>query len=674
VILLATYSPALGGAERALIDFAAALEPDPCLACPDGDLARAARRRGLRVFPLRARPLQVRSSVPTRARAALGLLGHGRELRALAGALDPEVVVAWGMRSAMAYLLSGPSVLLGDRSAPVVFGHNDLLPGRWTSQLVCRAARQADLVVVPSATVASDLGRRCALDGRLRVISPGVDVDEFPVAEPPAVPEVLVLGALVEWKRPDLALEAAARARVRVPELRLRFVGGGLPGDPDRLEQSIRLRAAEPDLAGAVDLSGTVADPRPALARAACLLHCAAREPFGIAVLEALAAGLPSIVPASGGPAEIADDTCAVLYPPGDAGAAADALVAVLSDPARAARMGARGRARARARFSREAAQNRFAAAVSTVKRPRSGSAVASLALLTVTHNSARELQALLASVERHLPETPVVVVDCASQDGTLDVARGADSVTLMALPQNAGFARGCNRGLTLVREPVTALLNPDVELLDDSLLALAAEVVRAGHPERLMAPLVLNPDGSRQDTVHPVPGSAADLARALIPPAALPRPLRARLQPWHADAPRRVGWAVGCALVARTDTLRRLGPFDERLFLYGEDLELGLRAGQHGVPTSFWPKARVVHHRAHASATEFGGEPFDLLARARREVVATRLGPRRAMLDDAGQTVTFASRLVLKRALGLGAERERQQLGALGRARRRHA
>jgi N-acetylglucosaminyl-diphospho-decaprenol L-rhamnosyltransferase len=212
------------------------------------------------------------------------------------------------------------------------------------------------------------------------------------------------------------------------------------------------------------------------------------------------------------------------------------------------------------------------------------------------------------------------------------------------------------------------------VELLDDSLLALAAEVVRAGRPERLMAPLVLNPDGSRQDNVHPVPGSAADLVRALIPPGALPRPLRARLAPWHAAAPRRVGWAVGCALVARTETLRRLGPFDERLFLYGEDLELGLRAGQYGVPTCFWPRARVLHHRAHASATAFGGEPFDLLARARHEAVATALGPRRAMLDDAGQAVTFASRLMLKRALGRGAQRERRQLGALGRARRLQA
>jgi N-acetylglucosaminyl-diphospho-decaprenol L-rhamnosyltransferase len=131
------------------------------------------------------------------------------------------------------------------------------------------------------------------------------------------------------------------------------------------------------------------------------------------------------------------------------------------------------------------------------------------------------------------------------------------------------------------------------------------------------------------------------------------------------------VGWAVGCALVARTETLRRLGPFDERIFLYGEDLELGLRAAEAAVQTWFWPAARVLHHRAHASAAVFGGEPFELLASARDEVVSQRLGARRAKIDRGAQALTFASRLFLKRALGRPAGRERRQLEALRRARR---
>ena len=163
----------------------------------------------------------------------------------------------------------------------------------------------------------------------------------------------------------------------------------------------------------------------------------------------------------------------------------------------------------------------------------------------------------------------------------------------------------------------------------------------------------------------------AADLVRSLIPPAAVPGPAGVALAPWRSGAARRVGWVVGCAIVARTDTLRGLGPFDESLFLYGEDLELGLHARQQGIETWLWPSARVIHHRAHASTTAFGGEPFTRLAAARRDVVGRRLGRRRAALDDALQALTFASRIALKTTLRRPALRERAQLQALRAARR---
>jgi hypothetical protein len=289
-----------------------------------------------------------------------------------------------------------------------------------------------------------------------------------------------------------------------------------------------------------------------------------------------------------------------------------------------------------------------------------------SLAIVTVTHDSARELQALLGSVDRHLAGARVVVVDSGSGDASAQVAREHPGVTLLELGENVGFGRACNRGLALVSEPVVALLNPDVEVIDDSLLVLAAQAARADLGERLLAPRVLNADGSLQDTAHPLPGSTADLVRSLVPPALVGGRAGEAIAPWRSDRPRRVGWAVGCALVARADTLRALGPFDESLFLYGEDMELGLRAARAGVPTWLWPGARVVHHRAHSSTVAFGGEPFERLARARHEVVARSLGRRRAALDDALQLVTFATRVVGKGMLGRPGRRERAQLRAV--------
>ena len=294
------------------------------------------------------------------------------------------------------------------------------------------------------------------------------------------------------------------------------------------------------------------------------------------------------------------------------------------------------------------------------------------VALVTVTHDSEAELGALLDSVARHLPGARVVVADSGSSDGSVVRARSWEGgAELLELGENVGFGRASNAGVRLVREPVTVLLNPDVELLDGSLAELARELMRPSRPERIIAPLVLLADGSRQDSAQPEPATPPLLLSALLPPSALPPRLRAVLEPWRSEQPRRVGWAVGCCLAARTETLLRLGPFDESVFLYAEDLELGLRAADAGVETWFWPSARVLHKGAHSSSRAFGGEPFELLARRRRAVVGERRGRLRARLDDLQQLVTFGDRIALKTLLRRPAERERRQLEALRRSRR---
>jgi glycosyltransferase involved in cell wall biosynthesis len=109
-----------------------------------------------------------------------------------------------------------------------------------------------------------------------------------------------------------------------------------------------------------------VGDPREALARAHCLLHCADAEPWGLALVEALAAGRPVVAADAGGPREIVADGAGRLFPPGDAAAAAAALRRVLDDPA------APAAARARAeQFPVQASAARFAGALDELVRGR---------------------------------------------------------------------------------------------------------------------------------------------------------------------------------------------------------------------------------------------------------------------------------------------------------------
>jgi GT2 family glycosyltransferase len=288
---------------------------------------------------------------------------------------------------------------------------------------------------------------------------------------------------------------------------------------------------------------------------------------------------------------------------------------------------------------------------------------VTDFAIVTVIHDSEPELPRLLDSVAR-LPEPPrVIVVDSGSSDGgsRLAAERGAEVVTLSG---NLGFGAGSNAGLERVTEAVTAFVNPDVELLDDGLARLAGDAAAGG---ALLAPRLLNADGSVQDSAHPPPGRLGSLLPALLPRRVLP----VRFEPWRSDRAREVGWAVAACILGRTDELRALGPFDPEAFLFYEDLELCLRARRAGMRTILRPDV-AVRHLGGASIGRALAEQHDLdmRARRRREVMAHE-GRLRLATDDLSEALTFAVRGAAKAVIGRG-QVERRRLRALLRARRR--
>jgi GT2 family glycosyltransferase len=289
-----------------------------------------------------------------------------------------------------------------------------------------------------------------------------------------------------------------------------------------------------------------------------------------------------------------------------------------------------------------------------------------SVAAVVVLHDSAPDLARLLASLEREPPDQ-VVVVDAGSSDDGPALAAAWGAQVLHA--GDAGFGAANNMGLERVRTTATLLLNPDIVVHDPYALDRLARHAR--RTDALHVPRLLNPDGSTQRSAHPLPGRAAALLPALVHPRALPRALREQADPWRAGSEREVGWAIAAAVAARTPTLRRLGPFDPAQFLFFEDLDLCLRARAAGVPTVLHPDVALEHRGGHSTGPAYGGEPHELLARRRRAVVRANLGPRAALLDDAAQALTFATRAAARAVLRRDAGRERAQLRALVRARR---
>ena len=262
-------------------------------------------------------------------------------------------------------------------------------------------------------------------------------------------------------------------------------------------------------------------------------------------------------------------------------------------------------------------------------------------AVVVVLHASKRELARLLPTIA----PAQLVVVDVGPDDGGARLAE-QHGATLIVRRDNPGFGAANNLALEHVTEPVTVLMNPDT-------LGSPHELARRAQAPGLHAPRLRNEDGSIQRSAHPLPGTLGAFLPAVLPKA----PTRA--EPHRVRKPRSVGWAIAAVLAARTDTLRALGPFDPTIHLFAEDMDLCLRARAEGIPTIYHADLDITHTGRHSIDTE----PFELLARQRRDVIERRRGTTARRLDDAAQLLTFATRTLAKHPRN---ERERAQLDAL--------
>jgi len=679
-ILFHAYSGALGGSEKILLDLLRRIRRPALLACPPGQLADAAEGDGITLFRVTERPLEARGGMRPAA-AVAHLMAHGREIARLTDDVQPALVVSWGMRSVIA-----STAAMRKRRIPIVAEHVDLLPPGRQGAVARRALLACDRVVCLSAAIARDLDPVWHASGRITVVHPGVELPAQTEISHPVPARALVLAALEPWKGQNLALEAVAPLN----NVEITLAGSTISGTETEYLSGLRERASEPDLLGRVSFPGWV-DSNAALAESSLLLHTAPDEPFGRALIDAMAMGRPVVAFDSAGPAEIVTPDCGRLVPKGDLGAMSKAIQELASDPHLCDAMGASGRRRVASEFDAATQALRWQRAalslapVSPTAPVRGATAQNSngdgityrgpgsrLSLVTVIHDSAPDLARLLSSVSRHLAGAEVIVVDSGSTDGGSSVASTwSGGATVIQLPGNEGFGAGCVAGLEHVTRPIVALVNPDIELVDSSLADLADELELEGGDERIFCPMLIHPDGKRQDAVHPVPGTSPELIRALLPAGFLPGKLAEWTEPHRRNTPERVGWAVGACLVARTDIFRNLGPFDPTVHLYAEDLDLCLRAADAGIETWYRPDCRVIHREAHSTRHAFGGEPSDLLAKRRRTVVGQRLGTSSQRRDDAIQILTNADRFLLKKIAGRDTAKEQARLAAIRKARK---
>ncbi len=230
------------------------------------------------------------------------------------------------------------------------------------------------------------------------------------------------------------------------------------------------------------------------------------------------------------------------------------------------------------------------------------GAAGVDVSICMVSLNCWHVIEDCLRSIRETVPPLTyeVILVDNASTDGTPDkVAVAYPEVRIIRNDANVGFSRATNQGIRASSGRYLLWLNTDTVLHPGALRTLVRfleEQPRAG----VVGPKVLNADGSFQPQCRRgMPTPEASLAYMLGLHNRWPRhPVAGQylLTYLPVDERNRVVAVSGCCLLARRAVWDRIGPIDEDIFGFGEDIDWCVRAERAGFEVWYEPAAEIVH------------------------------------------------------------------------------
>jgi N-acetylglucosaminyl-diphospho-decaprenol L-rhamnosyltransferase len=287
------------------------------------------------------------------------------------------------------------------------------------------------------------------------------------------------------------------------------------------------------------------------------------------------------------------------------------------------------------------------------------------LLVVTVTYSPGPHLERFLATLS-HATDRPVRVVmaDNGSTDGTPEEAvERYPNVELFRTGGNLGYGTAINRAvarhLTASDSDYFVVANPDVQWGPgsiDELIAAARRWPQAGS----LGPLIRDPDGSVYPSARHQPSIVRGGMHAVVGPVWRSNPWtlayrQERLEP----SERGVGWLSGSCLLLRRDAFEAIGGFDEKYFMYMEDVDLGDRLARAGWLNVYVPAAEILHDKGHST----GRDPARNLA-AHHESTYTFLADRHRGWRRAPLRAAIKSALAVRAGLAVGSSRRRLAKG----------
>jgi glycosyltransferase involved in cell wall biosynthesis len=318
---------------------------------------------------LRAAGLRVEIVESGRVRQPHRVVATILRLAALFRERRPDVILNWAAKT---QFYGSPAAVLAGMSDRVVWWQHSIAGRHWLDLSANALPARA---IACYSTAAADAQRRLWPHRETIVIpagaNPRVEVPgEPPLQLPGSVPIVGIVGRLQPWKGQDRLLRAQALLHARGHALHLVIVGGDSYGLSPEYAASLPRLIAELGLQGAVTLVGEVDDAMPFIEQMDVLVNASDPEPFGIVLLEAMAAGVPVVAVDSGGPPDIVEhERTGMLAPSGSPADLADALAPLLGSSELRRRLGQAGHERFMRDYTDDAVRKRFFTALEDIAR-----------------------------------------------------------------------------------------------------------------------------------------------------------------------------------------------------------------------------------------------------------------------------------------------------------------
>ncbi len=235
-----------------------------------------------------------------------------------------------------------------------------------------------------------------------------------------------------------------------------------------------------------------------------------------------------------------------------------------------------------------------------------------SLDIIIVSCQTREVLLGCLSSLQAHAPSRPhtIVVVDNASTDGSVAAVEAQfPSVRTIALAHNVGFGAANNAGARTTASPLVLFLNSDTVVHPGAIDALIERLESTG--AAAAGPRLIDGTGRPEVSYGPMLSPFAELAQRIRTRAAASTNAVAR---GYVDRlvsrEKQVDWVSGACLLVRRDAGEAAGWFDERYFLYEEDVDLCAALRARGGRVLFTPRSVITHLRGRSRRV--AGAPAD--------------------------------------------------------------